>query len=396
MSNFQIGDLISLKNHPYSLNQKTKIGANALMTPPIMVVTEILKQNKFNPDSEDEEKLLGQVLGTFYSSKNCNYEKFWFNVDEIILIDNAEKENIDKDIAEKKTVPTELTTVKKAYKGKQVILNSADAELGKKKISWSIESDKEKFRTESYMDFLPPVMTVIDVVENSKFLKDRRDPKDGTLKKDSCKFLLKCKWYNPSKQSFSEEFIPFNIVEEVIFDQEKIDIIQLGMSGSKLFKIPKITPFEGHNKRQINNTLVEIINIILLNHKIRIVYSDYFSKKVKSSYIQEFNFEATTFKITDLTKDKFPDYSSQVFNDVKKLSWEKDKFYEINYTDRKGRFTQRIITNCSTSTFENEDEIEETFIIANCLLRKGDIRHFRLKNIIERSTLTKDFENLLM
>ena len=51
MSNFQIGDLISLKNHPYSLNQKTKIGANALMTPPLMVVTEILKQNKFNPDS---------------------------------------------------------------------------------------------------------------------------------------------------------------------------------------------------------------------------------------------------------------------------------------------------------------------------------------------------------
>ena len=50
MSNFQIGDLISLKNHPYSLNQKTKIGANAFMTPPLMVVTEISKQNKFNPD----------------------------------------------------------------------------------------------------------------------------------------------------------------------------------------------------------------------------------------------------------------------------------------------------------------------------------------------------------
>lgn len=396
MINFQIGDLISLKNHPYSLNQKTKIGANALMTPPIMVITEILKQNKFNPDSEDAEKLLGQVLGTFYNSKNCNYEKFWFNIDEIILIDNAEKENLEKSTEEKKAVPTELTAVKKAYKGKQVILNSADAELGKKKVSWSIESDKEKFRTESYIDFLPPVMTVIDVVENSKFLKDRRDPKDGTLKKDSCKFLLKCKWFNPSKQSFSEDFIPFNIVEEVIFDQGKIDIIQLSMNGNILLKIPKTTPFEGHPKSQINNTLVEIINIILLNHKVRIVYSDYFSKKVKSSYLQEFNFEATKFKITDLAKHKFPDYSSHVFNDIKKLTWEKDKFYEISYTDKKGRFTQRIITHCSTSTFENEEEKEETFIIANCLLRKGDIRHFRLKNIIERSTFTEDFEKLIV
>lgn len=396
MSKFQIGDLISLKNHPYSLNQKTKIGANALMTPPIMVVTEILKQNKFNPDSEDEEKLLGQVLGTFYNSKNCNYEKFWFTINEIIPIASAETEDLEKETAEKKTVLSELVSLKKAYKGKQVILNSADAELGKKKISWSIESDKEKFRTESYMDFLPPVMTVIDVIENSKFLKDRRDPKDGTLKKDSCKFLLKCKWFNPSKQSFSEDFIPFKIVEEVMFDQEKIEIIQLCMSGSKLLTIPKITPFEGHSKIQINNTLVEIINIILLNHKVRIVYSDYFSKKVKSSYLEEFNFKSTKFKFTDLTKDKFPDYSSHVFNDIKKLSWEKGLFYEINYTDRKGRFTQRIITNCCTSTFINEEEIEETFIIANCLLRKGEIRHFRLKNIIERSTLTKDFENLII
>ena len=122
----------------------------------------------------------------------------------------------------------------------------------------------------------------------------------------------------------------------------------------------------------------------------------FLGKITKSSYLQDFDFESTKFKITDLAKNKFPDYSSSVFNDIKKLSWEQDKFYEINYTDRKGRFTQRIITNCSTSTFENEDEIEETFIIANCLLRKGDIRHFRLKNIIERSTLTKDFENLIM
>lgn len=395
MNNFKIGDLISLKNHPYSFNPDTKIGANAILTPPIMVVTEILKQNKFNPDSEDKEELSGQVLGTFYNSKNGNYEKFWFNIDEVIPIENIQKENSEKEVVEKKINPTNLSLLKKQFKGKQVILNSADAELGKKKISWSKEGDREKFRTESYLEFLPPLMTVLDVVENSKFLKDRRDSKDGTLKKDSCKFLLKCKWYNPSKQSFSEDFIPFNIIEEVVFNKEKIVIIQSGISEGILFKIPKITNIEGQKKSQINNTLIEITDVVILNHKIRIVYNDYFSKKVKSNYLPEFDFESTKFKIKDLVKDKFPDYSSRVFNNIKNLSWEKDKFYEINYTDRKGRFTQRIITNCSTSTFENEDEIEETFIIANCLLRKGDVRHFRLKNISERLTFTDVFENLI-
>lgn len=391
MNNFKIGDLISLKNHPYSFNQNTKIGANSLLTPPIMVITEILKQNKFKPDSEDEEKLMGQVLGTFYNSKNSNYEKYWFNIDEVVLIAQLDQENVVKEEA----LLINLAEIKKEFKGKQVILNSADAELGKKKISWSKESDKEKFRTESYMEFLPPVMTVLDVVENSNFLKDRRDSKDGTLKKDSCKFLLKCKWFNSFKQSFSEDFIPFNIVEKVIFDKEKTDTLQSAISENKLVKILKSITIEGQQKSEISHTLVEINDLILLNHQIRIVYTDYFSKKVTSIYLKDFDFELTKFKIKELVKDKFPDYSSRIFNDIKKLSWEKDKFYEINYTDRKGRFTDRIITNCTISTFKNEDEIDETFIIANCLFRKGDIRHFRLKNISERLTFTEDFENLI-
>ena len=153
------------------------------------------------------------------------------------------------------------------------------------------------------------------------------------MKKDYCKFLLKCKWYNPSKQTFSEDFIPFNILEEVVIDKEKIDIIQSGISEARLFKIPKITNIEEQKNSQINNVLVEITDVVILNHKVRIVYTDYFSKKLKSNYLQEFNFEPTKFKIKDLVKDKFPDYSSRVFNDIKKLSWTNDKFYVINYTD---------------------------------------------------------------
>lgn len=69
MNKYQIGNLVSLKNHPYTLISDTKIGANALMTPPIMVVTEVLNQKKYNPDSEEKENLPSQILCTFYNSK---------------------------------------------------------------------------------------------------------------------------------------------------------------------------------------------------------------------------------------------------------------------------------------------------------------------------------------
>lgn len=57
MNKYQIGNLVSLKNHPFTLNSDSKIGANALMTPPIMVVTEVLNQKKYNPDCEEDKAL---------------------------------------------------------------------------------------------------------------------------------------------------------------------------------------------------------------------------------------------------------------------------------------------------------------------------------------------------
>jgi hypothetical protein len=63
-------------------------------------------------------------------------------------------------------------------------------------------------------------MIVLDVVENQNFNKDRINPKNGEIKRVSCKFLLKCKWFNPIKQTFSEEIMPYNILQLVDFDEK--------------------------------------------------------------------------------------------------------------------------------------------------------------------------------
>ncbi len=393
MIKYQIGNLVSLKNHPYTLNSNTKIGANALMTPPIMVVTEILNQKKYNSDSEEKENLPNQILCTFYNSKNSSYEKHWFKTDEIIEIKKTDEELEEN--AKKEISTDTLSSLKTNFKNNLVVLVSADAELGKKKISWSKDKDDEKFRIESYLDFLPPVMTVLDVIENDKFLKDRRNSEDGELKKDSSKYLLKCKWFNPTKQTFSEELIPYKIVQIVSVDSDKIKIIESGIQEKNLFKIPNEIHTESSKKDEIKFSLVEIKDIILLNHRVKILFRDLFLNKTESKYLEEINFEKTNFKVDELIKEKYPDYSSRAYNNINNLQWDVNAFYQINYIDKKGRFTTRIITNCEKTKFETEDGEEEVFIIANCLLRNGHIRHFKLKNIGERLTLKDEFEKLI-
>lgn len=392
MNKYQIGNLVSLKNHPFSLNSDTKIGANALMTPPIMVVTEILYQKKYNSDSEEKENLPMQVLCTFYNSKNSSYERHWFKANEIIeIIKEEELEGIEK----KDMSADNHSSLKTNYNNNLVVLLSADAELGKKKISWSKDKDDEKFRIESYLDFLPPVMTVLDIVENDKFLKDRRNSEDGELKKDSSKYLLKCKWFNPTKQTFSEELIPYKIVEKVSVDFDKLEVIKAGISGENLFKIPKEIQLEASKKTIFNFSLVEIKDIILLNHRVKILYKDLLLNKVESSFLEKIDLVKSNLRFEDIIGEKYPDYSSRSYNNIHNLQWEINKFYKINYIDKKGRFTSRIITNCEKTEFETEDGEKEIFIIANCLLRNGHIRHFKLKNIGERLTLNNEFEKLI-
>lgn len=383
MIKYQIGNLVSLKNHPFILSSETKIGANAFMTPPIMVITEILDNDK----SKLNENLPIQVLCTFYNSRNSCYEKHWFKIDEIAEIDQdkALQENIAEDYLS-------LITI---FKNNIVVLSSADVELGKKKISWTQDVENEKFKTESYLDFLPPVMTVIDVVENKKHLKKNKKLTGGEDKEFLDKYLLKCRWFNPTKQTFSEDLISYKIVEKVVIDFKKIEIIKNGIENENLFKTPKQVQLEASKKTTFSFSVVEIKDIILLNHRVKILYKDLLLNKTESCFLEEIDLVNSNLKFEDFIEEKYPDYSSRSYNNVNNLHWNINNFYKISYIDKKGRFTTRIITNCEKTEFETEDGEKEVFIIANCLLRNGHIRHFKLKNIGERLTLKKGFEQLI-
>ena len=365
-----------------------------------MVISEVLKSNSYDTESEEVDietkkakKLPNQYLCYFYSSKTSSFEKHWFKQNEIKKIDSDIETN-----QEKVTKTEDKVSLLNKYKDNLVVLKSADLELSKKKTTWSRTKEEDINKTQAFLEFLSPVMTVIDVVENQNYNKDRINPKNGEIKRESCKFLLKCKWFNPIKQTFSEEIIPYKILQRVEFNSNKIEVIERGINTKNVFQLIEkdLNITLENSKNSFYKYIVELKEVVIQNHLIKIFYKNLINNKIESKTIENL-------EITDLEKEfkqfvdsEFPNYKTNKYNNPLDLKWEKDKFYKIDYLDKKGKFTTRIITNCKVEEFETEDDEKDVkFVIANCLLRDGKIRHFRVSNITARYELKDDFKDII-
>ena len=400
MDKLNIGDLVSLKSHPFNIFNESLIGAFVDNTPPIMVISEVLKSNSYDTESEEVDtetnkvkKLPNQYLCYFYSSKTSSFEKHWFKQNEIKKIDSDIETN-----QEKVTKTEDKVSLLNKYKDNLVVLKSADLELSKKKTTWSRTKEEDINKTQAFLEFLSPVMTVIDVVENQNFNKDRVNPKNGEIKRESCKFLLKCKWFNPIKQTFSEEIIPYKILQLVEFNSNKIESIENGINTKNVFQlIEKDLNISLENSRySFNKYIIELKEVVIQNHLIKIFYKNLINNKIESKIIENLEIIDSEKEFKQFVDSEFPNYSNSEYNNPLKLEWQKDKFYKIDYLDKKGKFTTRIITNCKVEEFETEDDEKDVkFVIANCLLRDGKIRHFRLSNITARAELKDNFKDII-
>jgi hypothetical protein len=400
MDKLNIGDLVSLKSHPFNIFNESLIGAFVDNTPPIMVISEVLKSNSYDTESEEVDtetnkvkKLPNQYLCYFYSSKTSSFEKHWFKQNEIKKIDSDIETN-----QEKVTKTEDKVSLLNKYKDNLVVLKSADLELSKKKTTWSRTKEEDINKTQAFLEFLPPVMTVLDVVENQNFNKDRVNPKNGEIKRESCKFLLKCKWFNPIKQTFSEEIIPYKILQIVEFNSNKIESIENGINTKNVFQlIEKDLNISLENSRySFNKYIIELKEVVIQNHLMKIFYKNLINNKIESKIIENLEIIDSEKEFKQFVDSEFPNYSNSEYNNPLKLEWQKDKFYKIDYLDKKGKFTTRIITNCKVEEFETEDDEKDVkFVIANCLLRDGKIRHFRLSNITARAELKDNFKDII-
>ncbi|URC12471.1 hypothetical protein [Flavobacterium sp. B183] len=389
--NIKIGNLVSIKNHPYGLgSENVKISAIASMTPPIMVVSEMMNSVK-EFDSETGEEKPKQVKCIFYSHKSHKFESYWFNVnhlkliEELILDDLREERNDINKRGEFNTSSevnlssvgiqypksTILNELKRSFLNRQVVLKSCDHELGKVKTTFSKVDNKSSQKNNSHLDFLPPVLTVIDVLLNDE--KVSYNTKSGNQRKIVSYFLLKCKWYNPLSGHFSEGFLPIDTVKLVPI-AKSLKFVSEIISAKSFIR----QNFSGHIVLEsgiiIEHTYIQPIELIFNHYYYKVKYYDFFKNKFSEIDLLEISLNEEIVELSDFIVEKIPEYKVQLqdFSSIKDYVFNIDTYYRITYKDLQDKITRRVIYV--------KEFIKDKVIIADCLLRDGEERHFRLKD----------------
>lgn len=386
MMKIRLGNLYSLKNHPYEKEvENVKIAGYASMTPPILVISEILNPPKEH-DIETGIPKSKQIKGIYYCHKNHKFESLWVNVMELKLIrENAgsdDEDEIEIATADSEEIRTNglglqkypksisLEEIKKSFLHQQVILKSCDLELGKLKTTFQSTENKPSEKTTAHLDFLPPVLTVIDVKPNEE--KITYNPKSGNLKKISSVFLLKCKWYNPLSGSFSEDFIPIEAVD-IVENVDTVDHVSRLLISKEFIKQPLKENIELESGKKIRYTYAQPIKLIFKHYKYLVKYYDLFRSQICEVSLSKFIVDDDSLKLQDLILHKIPEYDglTQTMSNVEDYTFIIENFYRITYRDIHNTITVRIIFI--------KKVIPKTIIIADCLLRGGNERHFRFK-----------------
>jgi len=399
MTKIKIGDLVSLKNHPFGLDSdNVKISAFAAMTPPILVVSEIMNSTT-EFDAETGEEKPKQVKCIFYSHKSHKFESYWFNIKQLKIISefnfgNNNEEEEKNDLVSKTNKKGEfnatldsnlsdigieypkskiLNKLKGDFLNKQVILKSCDHELGKIKTTFSKVDNKSSQKVNSHLDFLPPVLTVIDVKLNDE--KISFNTKSGNQKKIISYFLLKCKWYNPSSGGFSEDFIPIETVL-ILPEIKSLELISELISDKLFIKQISKNHIVLESGVVIDHSYIQPIEIIFNHYYYKVKYYDFFKNKFNEIDLSNIDLDGETAELSDFITEKIPEYRKQLqeFSSVKEYVFVVGNYYRITYKDLQDKITRRIILV--------KEFIKDKVIIADCLLRDGEERHFRLKESI--------------
>ncbi|WP_326984631.1 hypothetical protein VUJ46_08925 [Chryseobacterium sp. MYb264] len=383
MENIKLGDLYSLKNHPFGNGfTDVKISALALMTPPILVVSEIQNSPK-EYDSETGNEKSKQIRCIFFSHKTQRFENNWFDINILKEITEVNQEEHEESVRDDGDIQTKnlsnftypktfsIEDIRNFFLYKQVVLKSCDLELGKLKTTFSQTDQRSVDKITAHLDFLSPVLTVIDVKLNDE--KIGFNPKSGNPKKITSIFLLKCKWYNSFSGTFSEEFIPIETVE-IIEHSNSAELVSRLILTKEFIKQKLEQPIKLENGVMLEHTYARPDELTFNHYKYKLKYYDFLRSKTLEMDLSDFKSDDDSAKIDDIILRKIPDYDSGLkkFNTVIDFTFNKNTYYRITYKDAKDRITDRIIY---VKKFE-----PKTIIIADCLLRNGQERHFRVSD----------------
>jgi len=375
MSTFKVGNIVSLKSHPYnSVTTDVLISGEATLIPPLMVITEVANEVK---DSFDEKtgaeltrKGTSQCKCTWYSHQSAQYEEAWVHSSLLKHIDES----------------TNLTRTD-IQVGSIVTLKSLPQELGKKKSSLKIERNSnsgnyDRTATTSLLSFVGPVMQVIQVLETktNESKESLYDIKTGTQKRFLSSWNIKCKWFNPAQNKMSEKFLPIEslrLIEEVPSDAFKH--ITTMIAGNKILR----------DAGEENPRIMKPEQTIYRCRKYLVGGFD---------YINNSNIEIPLLEVSGLDNlDSYFNESGPQFDleeqapiieqiqQIIQNAIDNHNYIRIKYKNKNDKLSVRTIDNFTLNSVTNELDEEIQYLDGYCNLRKEN-RRFRLNRIqwIER------------
>lgn len=403
MSSIKIGAICTPKNHPYQcFNTEIKIAGFAQMTPPLLVVSEIQNYRK-EYDTENGQLKPQQAKCVYYSHKTHKFESYWLNIEQlkVITIDLEPVDHISnneitvttdtKDLANSGVQyfkSTSIEVIKKKFLNNIVVLKSCDYELGKQKTTFEKNNQSESRKINGHLDFLPPVLTVTDVIMNDEKIIHNKNT--GMPNKICSNFLLKCKYYNPSTGGFSEHSLPIEVVNLVEVETENTFTTVNKCITQKLFiKQPLKSEIVLEGTNNLEHTYIQPLELIFNHYKYKLKYFDFFKNSYSEISLSDLDLQNKMLSLDNIVLLKIPEYNKkkEEFDKVEDYDFVIGEFYRITYKDTFDRITRRIILV--------KEFIKNKIVIADCLLRNGEERHFRIKDAILKVEILEQeiFEN---
>lgn len=370
MPKFEIGDVVALKTHPFSLETNNIIiSGEYQMLPPLMVVIEVIVGTKIKKPSVDMFKCI------WFSTKQNEFKDSFFTEDNLKLIKHAnpETEVIIGDTVSLLTMPIELSK-------RRSFLNTET----------QINATRNTQSVSGLLTFISPLMSVIEIT-NFDPVKDKKTSPEIQVNKIYPKRIAKCKWYNPISEKFSETWIALDaLFSQPIVSEKLISLIEKAIETNRCLKFGNqlIKPTQLSNRSGIfylncfdyiiqqykTVNLGEIIKPKYVKNPIK-AYSPMFKKKTVKGK-----------KVLKLTVDVEKMINLAIARTHK-------NYISIKYKDKFGNITHRTLSNYKFIFGEDEMDTKASlikYLNGFCFLRNAE-RNFRLDSIFEAIELDMKF-----
>ena len=367
-----IGSIVAFKSHPFFSTTDLDlifIGAESLTLSPLMVVTEIVKENK----SVYEEGTGKQI--TDKSSLQCKC--LWYSHKTGHFEDAIISSNLLKIIG----TGSILNDLKDATINTSVTFKTVPIELGKKKISLKQSGNEKNKSITGILSFTSPVMQIIGTAKSDSkepFL----DSRTGEVKRVISRQLVKCKYYNHISDKLSEAQIPIEALLKVnTFRETWLVELKEAIQKSRFLKVKSSNPTFVY-------TFIKPLGITYKAGNYYLESEDYLDNSIKEIIILNDNqFDFLDYQFQHLPK--FIETGENLdFKSISKstlIELNDNHFWRIKYTDFNGITTIRTIYNPSFLKMDISENPERPNIIdyikATCILRKHETRYFRIDRI---------------